>query len=602
MKISQLFEKEQFSDIIKEIEKYNNDGYYISFTNIDKIGINPKSKYNTPIGIYSYPVIDEIYDNIKSKQSFSKGTPFAGDAKYIWLFSPKNKENGLYLGKNYTGDDYYNDLEKLEDYMTDVLGLHSSAFNILKQQAEKTSKRNSVSGYIWNFTRLLANYLSEKRKIIKGGENLTDNKGNALDLGIPVKTLYNTSSRAGIITDIIETDGVIVTFKYDEYYSSTNFDFDEIEVIDNELYNNYISFMNNRKFFVDDLVSLKGRRYRIDNVDFFKNSIFLVDVLNYDSVEMTFEEFYEENPELSHYDIKESVLIKNYDEIANTNSILWTYILNRVLGYEFAADLEGTGLIHDNEPVQAVFFNKKVISVENKYINPNFHINDEDPFIRATSPKELNKYPRGFIYSWLNRYANNKKSISDKGVEWRKSIEVNNIKLQAKLIMSNVSWIYFIKNVSDEAIRILDKKMIKYIKNLDKPFHKRSAKMQRIWEYFSSVHKNDWTEGEKAILQKALSDERFHKMIFDFIYMVKRREGNWPYAEKVIMQQPNLELKLIYAVEILEISSKLNMNMKEMLDNLYEKYRDDKNIQMIIVDIMHSYEEKFGKGLFNQLK
>ncbi|MFW6015793.1 MAG: hypothetical protein ACOCRK_05100, partial [bacterium] len=87
-----------------------------------------------------------------------------------------------------------------------------------------------------------------------------------------------------------------------------------------------------------------------------------------------------------------------------------------------------------------------------------------------------------------------------------------------------------------------------------------------------------------------------------FIYMVKRREGNWPYAEKVIMQQPNLELKLIYAVEILEISSKLNMNMKEMLDNLYEKYRDDKNIQMIIVDIMHSYEEKFGKGLFNQLK
>ena len=29
---------------------------FISFTEIDKLGINPKSKHETPIGIYAYPI------------------------------------------------------------------------------------------------------------------------------------------------------------------------------------------------------------------------------------------------------------------------------------------------------------------------------------------------------------------------------------------------------------------------------------------------------------------------------------------------------------------------------------------------------------------
>ena len=28
---------------------------FVSFTDLDKLGINPTSRYNTPIGIYAYP-------------------------------------------------------------------------------------------------------------------------------------------------------------------------------------------------------------------------------------------------------------------------------------------------------------------------------------------------------------------------------------------------------------------------------------------------------------------------------------------------------------------------------------------------------------------
>ena len=43
--------------------KYKDDpNVYISFTTIDKLGINPNSKFNTPNGIYTYP-IKEFYEN-----------------------------------------------------------------------------------------------------------------------------------------------------------------------------------------------------------------------------------------------------------------------------------------------------------------------------------------------------------------------------------------------------------------------------------------------------------------------------------------------------------------------------------------------------------
>ena len=58
---------------------------FVSFTSIDKLGINPGSKYDTPIGIYTYPAV-YVMDVVGDKGALSK-LPFAGNMPYVNMFS-----------------------------------------------------------------------------------------------------------------------------------------------------------------------------------------------------------------------------------------------------------------------------------------------------------------------------------------------------------------------------------------------------------------------------------------------------------------------------------------------------------------------------------
>src|SRR5215467_9970163 len=76
------------------LEKYaNNPDIFGSFTSLPKLGINPSTKYNTPIGVYCYPVnyIVEHYDD--SSAEFD--VPFAGSESYLYIFSVKDLERAL---------------------------------------------------------------------------------------------------------------------------------------------------------------------------------------------------------------------------------------------------------------------------------------------------------------------------------------------------------------------------------------------------------------------------------------------------------------------------------------------------------------------------
>jgi hypothetical protein len=53
----------------------NPENIFVTFTAIDKVGINPKSGYDTPLGIYFYP-LDYVVKN-------EMNVPFAGDKPYI---------------------------------------------------------------------------------------------------------------------------------------------------------------------------------------------------------------------------------------------------------------------------------------------------------------------------------------------------------------------------------------------------------------------------------------------------------------------------------------------------------------------------------------
>jgi hypothetical protein len=91
------------------LEKYKNqDNIYVTFTELPKIGINPKNQYKTPTGIYTY--------NLADTMKFYKGMnfPYTGSnvPNYVNVIEYDN-EDVLDLS-TYDADQYQFDIEKLK--------------------------------------------------------------------------------------------------------------------------------------------------------------------------------------------------------------------------------------------------------------------------------------------------------------------------------------------------------------------------------------------------------------------------------------------------------------------------------------------------------
>ena len=59
---------------------------FVSMTAINKLGINPKSGYETPIGIYAYPS-DYVVKRIGGEQGSFNRLPYVGEHPYVNLFN-----------------------------------------------------------------------------------------------------------------------------------------------------------------------------------------------------------------------------------------------------------------------------------------------------------------------------------------------------------------------------------------------------------------------------------------------------------------------------------------------------------------------------------
>lgn len=64
--------------------------YFVTFTDINKVGVNPGSEYNTPIGIYAYAL-----DNRILRQLEDGTVPFASDANYVSILKKRPGANIL---------------------------------------------------------------------------------------------------------------------------------------------------------------------------------------------------------------------------------------------------------------------------------------------------------------------------------------------------------------------------------------------------------------------------------------------------------------------------------------------------------------------------
>jgi hypothetical protein len=150
--------------VFDQVEPYlDNDNAFISFTSIDKLGINPKSRYQTPIGIYSYPLVRSLEeynltDEVIKKYGFRNQFPFASEAPYFWIFESTDYNNLLILSKaDYTEKDYLKDVKKLEEHYTNTAPEDVSAsFDDFMDQAESNARVKTYAGYIWNVSRCAA--------------------------------------------------------------------------------------------------------------------------------------------------------------------------------------------------------------------------------------------------------------------------------------------------------------------------------------------------------------------------------------------------------------------------------------------------------------
>jgi hypothetical protein len=106
-----------------ELLKYaDNPNIFISFTLLEKVGINPLSEHDTPLGIYCYPLKKglEFYKvhNTKKMNKF----PYASTQPYIQVLEWNGKEKFIHdIGKDYTDDDLNKDIEKIKQLFPNKL-------------------------------------------------------------------------------------------------------------------------------------------------------------------------------------------------------------------------------------------------------------------------------------------------------------------------------------------------------------------------------------------------------------------------------------------------------------------------------------------------
>lgn len=136
-------------DMGKDVEQ-NDDFIYSglnsgSNTSGAKIGINPKSGYHTPLGIYSYPVDYVIRGN--------GWVPYGNDRPYLWILEPVEPMLSL---DTMTDSDYSRLIEQLWHSEYNGFDLDTAFGQELLEYAEDTTGWKTPGGKFWNVTRLIS--------------------------------------------------------------------------------------------------------------------------------------------------------------------------------------------------------------------------------------------------------------------------------------------------------------------------------------------------------------------------------------------------------------------------------------------------------------
>lgn len=142
-----LKNKELWFDYLKDNFK-KPDNLFVTFVYQDKVGINPKSIYDTPIGVYTYP-LDFIFDE--------EDVPFRGEQKPNKIKVLKQLSNKV-LSNDLSDGEYERQIKKIEK-LVETSDKYSSdmkrGITSYIKRWEDAARKQTNFGSLWNVTRMI---------------------------------------------------------------------------------------------------------------------------------------------------------------------------------------------------------------------------------------------------------------------------------------------------------------------------------------------------------------------------------------------------------------------------------------------------------------
>jgi hypothetical protein len=149
MIISDLFER---ASLISKLSVHAHDpDVFVTFVDVLKLGINPMSEWDHPVGVYFYPVSEII-----SGKAANNGhmIPFAAQRPYAFLVRAKG--NMLEL-QDYTVDDLDRDIERIERKFPVLVEDREQWDHMVERWYAMWGDRPGEA--IWRITERIANFI-----------------------------------------------------------------------------------------------------------------------------------------------------------------------------------------------------------------------------------------------------------------------------------------------------------------------------------------------------------------------------------------------------------------------------------------------------------
>lgn len=434
----------ELPSVMDELKKYSKPitelpTHYIQFSNVNKLGINPTSHYNTPLGIYSYPVNNVILDELE------KGNlPFASDRKFVILFKPRKGANIVYNVPSSQGNLSESEFN-LIDYQEALLKLFSPS-----------TIKKMMKGTIPKEHRVYKSYEVFKTSLKRGSIDRV--RFAATDLNYLLSNDDDKYFLESQFSDPELKDAIEEIKKYNEWTGDTG-GYSARDNYFTKMIFKYTHLIARKSGDIDDmppekvaeilgldeddrLVSAGSQNYirqpkiNDNHIKAIKEAFkFLLDlaaskedgepVINYRWKYIPKEEI------KKHWNIRSGKMEK-IDIIQKTEAvseairesdkrhwlgILWNITRNiatdmkkwgslwRTIGIDGISDYAGDGMIHSSEPMQAVFFSRyavdQVATFDNKVTPEKIQTRSKMKYARIVIPAIKNEFKK-----WVNRTPN----------------------------------------------------------------------------------------------------------------------------------------------------------------------------------------------------